>query len=57
MTAVGNPALNIGIFVVFIAITLVFGYRASRTNKTAPDYHAAGRSFTGQQNGVAIAGD
>ena len=55
--AVGNPALNIGIFLVFVAITLVFVYRASRTNKTATDYYAAGRSFTGPQNGVAIAGD
>jgi cation/acetate symporter len=53
----GNPALNIGIFLVFVAITLVFVYRASRTNKTATDYYAAGRSFTGPQNGVAIAGD
>ena len=31
--------------------------RASRTNKTASDYYAAGRSFTGPQNGVAISGD
>jgi cation/acetate symporter len=54
---VGNPGLNIGIFLAFVAITLVFVYRASRTNKTATDYYAAGRSFTGSQNGVAIAGD
>ena len=54
---IGNPALNIGIFTVFIAITLVFVYRASRTNRTVSDYYAAGRSFTGQQNGAAIAGD
>jgi cation/acetate symporter len=53
----GNVALNIGIFLVFVAITLVFVYRASRTNKTASDYYAAGRSLTGPQNGVAIAGD
>ncbi len=56
-TTVGNVPLNIGIFVVFIALTLVFVYRASRTNRTASDYYAAGRSFTGPQNGVAIAGD
>jgi cation/acetate symporter len=55
--AVGNVVLNIGIFLVFVAITLVFVYRASRTNKTASDYYAAGRSLTGPQNGVAIAGD
>jgi len=56
-TAVGSVALNIGIFLAFVAITLVFVYRASRTNKTASDYYAAGRSFTGPQNGVAISGD
>ncbi|MCW2722640.1 cation acetate symporter [Pseudonocardia sp.] len=54
---IGSVGLNIGIFVVFIGITLIFVYRASRTNRTASDYYAAGRSFTGQQNGVAIAGD
>jgi cation/acetate symporter len=55
--AIGNVGLNIGIFLVFVAVTLYFVYRASRTNKTASDYYAAGRSFTGPQNGVAIAGD
>jgi cation/acetate symporter len=55
--AVGSVGLNVGIFLVFVALTLVFVYRASRTNKTASDYYAAGRSFTGPQNGIAIAGD
>jgi cation/acetate symporter len=54
---VGNVGLNIGIFVVFVAVTLVFVYRASRTNRSTSDYYAAGRAFTGTQNGVAIAGD
>jgi cation/acetate symporter len=54
---VGNPFLNIGIFALFVAITLVVVFRASRNNRTASDYYAAGRSFTGPQNGVAIAGD
>jgi cation/acetate symporter len=53
----GNPWLNIGIFAVFVAITMVIVFRASRNNKTASDYYAAGRSFTGGQNGSAIAGD
>jgi cation/acetate symporter len=56
-TAVGDVGLNIGIFLAFVAVTLVFVYRASRTNRTASDYYAAGRAFTGPQNGVAIAGD
>jgi len=55
--AVGSPVLNIAIFLGFVAVTLVVVFRASRNNKTASDYYAAGRSFTGPQNGVAIAGD
>jgi cation/acetate symporter len=49
--------LNIGIFGLFVAVTMVIVLRASRNNKTAADYYAAGRSFTGSQNGTAIAGD
>jgi len=49
--------LNMGIFAAFVAVTLVIVIRASRNNKTAADYYAAGRSFTGSQNGTAIAGD
>ncbi|QTX05843.1 solute symporter family protein [Agromyces archimandritae] len=56
-TTAGNPWLNIGIFAAFVAITLVIVFRASRNNKTASDYYAAGRSFTGGQNGMAISGD
>ncbi|WP_285507844.1 cation acetate symporter [Actinokineospora sp. NBRC 105648] len=52
-----NPALNIGIFAAFVAFTLVIVFRASRNTKTAADYYAAGRSFTGPQNGIAISGD
>ena len=54
-----NPltAVHIAIFGLFVAITLVIVLRASRNNKTAADYYAAGRGFTGPQNGVAIAGD
>ncbi|MET4590170.1 cation acetate symporter [Arthrobacter sp. 754] len=49
--------LNMGIFGLFVAVTMVIVIRASRNNKTAADYYAAGRSFTGPQNGTAIAGD
>jgi cation/acetate symporter len=49
--------LNMGIFALFVAITMVIVIRASRGNKTAADYYAAGRSFSGSQNGTAIAGD
>ncbi|WP_318305967.1 solute symporter family protein [Amycolatopsis solani] len=52
-----NSTLNIIIFLVFVAITLVIVFRASRNSKTASDYYAAGRAFTGPQNGIAISGD
>ena len=54
---IGEPLLNISIFAAFVAVTLIIVLRASRNNKTAADYYAAGRSFTGPQNGTAIAGD
>ena len=56
-TEVGNPWANIGIFVVFVGITLWAVLRASKKTKTATDFYAGGRSFTGTQNGTAIAGD
>lgn len=56
-TQAGEPWINMTIFGLFVAITLVIVLRASRNNKTAADYYAAGRSFTGSQNGTAIAGD
>ncbi|GAB3713236.1 cation acetate symporter [Amycolatopsis oliviviridis] len=52
-----NPVLNITIFGLFVVVTLFVVFRASRNTKTASDYYAAGRAFTGPQNGVAIAGD
>jgi cation/acetate symporter len=54
---VGEPAVNITIFVLFVAVTLVIVARAARNNRTAADYYAAGRGFTGPQNGLAISGD
>ncbi len=52
-----NSALNISIFLVFVLITLVIVFRASRSTRTTADYYAAGRAFTGPQNGIALAGD
>ncbi|WP_448641948.1 solute symporter family protein [Geodermatophilus sp. URMC 63] len=54
---IGNPAINISIFGVFVLITLVITFRASRNNASAADYYAAGRNISGTQNGLAIAGD
>jgi cation/acetate symporter len=55
--AIGKPAINISIFGVFVLITLVITFRASRTNKSAADFYAAGRNINATQNGLAIAGD
>ena len=49
--------LTIGLFLVFIAITLYITIWASRQNKTAADFYAGGRSFSAFQNGLAIGGD
>ncbi|TFB85930.1 cation acetate symporter [Cryobacterium algoricola] len=52
-----NPVLNISIFLAFVAVTLIVVIRAGRNNRSAADYYTGGRSFTGPQNGFAIAGD
>jgi len=54
---IGEPAVNISIFAVFVLITLVITFKASRNNKSAADFYAAGRNISGTQNGLAIAGD
>src|SRR4051812_7762718 len=54
---IGEPAVNISIFGVFVLITLLITFRASRNNKSAADFYAAGRNISGTQNGLAIAGD
>ncbi len=56
-TTVGNPIANIGIFGLFVAITLFIVIRASKKNATAAEFFTAGRSFSGPQNGIAISGD
>ena len=53
-TTVGSPAVNIAIFSAFVLVTLAIVFWASRSNRTAADYYAGGRSFTGPQNGIAI---
>ncbi|WP_394282035.1 cation acetate symporter [Corynebacterium sp.] len=55
--AVGNPWLNIGVFAVFIIVTLAVVSRAGKTTKEASDFYTGGATFSGTQNGLAIAGD
>ena len=53
----GTRTLTITLFLVFVAVTLGITFWASRQTKTAADFYAGGRSFTGFQNGMAIGGD
>ena len=55
--ATGNRWLTIGLFVLVVAVTLYITFWASRQTKTAADYYAGGRSFSGLQNGLAVSGD
>ncbi|MGN4933808.1 cation acetate symporter [Aeromonas rivipollensis] len=57
---VQRQPLNISaivMFVVFVTATLFITYWASKRNRSASDYYAAGGRITGFQNGLAIAGD
>ena len=45
------------LFLVVVAITVAITFWASRQTKTAADYYAGGRQFSGFQNGLAVSGD
>ncbi len=47
----------LGMFLVFIAVTLYITWWAARRSRGSSAYFAAGRSLTAWQNGVAVAGD
>ncbi|WP_066908939.1 solute symporter family protein [Millisia brevis] len=55
--AVGNTAANFAIFGIFVLVTMIIVIRVGRNNSTSADFFTGGRSFSGTQNGVAIAGD
>ena len=55
--AAGNPLLNIAIFGAFIVVTLYIVTRAGKTTSESADFYTGGASFSGTQNGLAIAGD
>ena len=52
-----HQALTGSLFVLVVLITVGITFWASRNTKTAADYYAGGRSFTGFQNGLAVSGD
>ena len=52
-----SETLSTILFLVVVAITIGITFWASRNTKSAADYYAGGRSFSGFQNGLAISGD
>ena len=52
-----HQALTTSLFLLVVLMTVAITFWASRNTKTAADYYAGGRAFTGPQNGFAIAGD
>ena len=52
-----HQALTGSLFILVVLITVAITFWASRNTKTAADYYAGGRSFSGAQNGFAVAGD
>jgi cation/acetate symporter len=57
-TSLGKPDLiSIGLFFIFVSITIYITYVAAKKTKTTSEFYAAGRSVTGFQNGLALAGD
>lgn len=47
----------VGMFLLFVSVTLMITYWASRRTQTANSFYTAGGGITGFQNGLAIAGD
>jgi cation/acetate symporter len=54
---VGLNWVSVSFFLAFVASTLVLTYWAAKKTKTAKEFYAAGRSISGFQNGLALAGD
>ena len=53
----GSQNLTGGLFIAVVLLTIGITFWASRQTKTASDYYAGGRSFSGFQNGLAVSGD
>ena len=58
LETLGNPLVNIGIFALFVIVTLTIVIRVSTGgHKRHGDFYTGGAAFDGRQNGLAIAGD
>ncbi len=53
----GTQNLTGGLFIAVVLLTIGITFWASRQTKTASDYYAGGRTFSGFQNGLAVSGD
>ena len=53
----GTQNLTGGLFIAVVVLTIAITFWASRQTKTASDYYAGGRTFSGFQNGLAVSGD
>jgi cation/acetate symporter len=54
---VSGSRLSVGLFGLFVVITLLITYLASRRTRTTADYYAADHRMAAWQNGIAISGD
>ncbi|MFE3448904.1 cation acetate symporter [Nonomuraea sp. NPDC059194] len=52
-----GTVLTFGLFILFIAITLVVTFWVRGNTRSTEDFYAGGRAFSGAQNGLALAGD
>ncbi len=57
LAAASHEGLTATLFILVVLITVGITFWASRQNQSAAQYYAGGRSFTGPQNGLAVAGD
>jgi cation/acetate symporter len=56
--AIGHPHItSILFFFFFVTVTIGITYWAAKRTRTTEEFYAAGRSVTGFQNGLALAGD
>ncbi|MFI9365718.1 cation acetate symporter [Kitasatospora sp. NPDC053057] len=56
-SATDHRGLTMALFGLFVLTTLAITLWAGRRNRSASDFYAGGRGFTGFQNGLAISGD
>ncbi|MFI2609822.1 cation acetate symporter [Kitasatospora sp. NPDC018619] len=56
-SATEHRGLTMTLFGAFVLATLAITVRAGRQTRSASDFYAGGRGFTGFQNGLAISGD